>query len=78
MDTITIPFEVAELHLDGAGFIQAWREYLGLTQDEVAQRLGVPVSAFAQMEAPEALSDVATLKKIAEVLGVEWQQLQVE
>ncbi|MHC1788962.1 helix-turn-helix domain-containing protein [Solidesulfovibrio sp.] len=78
MDTVTIPFEVAELHLDGASLIQAWREYLGLTQDEVAQRLGVPVSAFAQMEAPDAHSDVATRKKIAEALGVNWQQLQVE
>jgi len=77
-DEVTIPFEVAELHLDGASLIRAWREYLKLTQDEVAKRMGVTRPAFAQMEAQGVRPRVATLKKIAEAMGVEWEQLRDE
>jgi len=73
---VVIPLEVAEAHLDGASLIRAWREYLKLTQDEVARRMGVSRPAFAQMEAPGVQPRVTTLKKIAVAMGVEWEQLR--
>jgi transcriptional regulator with XRE-family HTH domain len=42
----------------------------------MAERIGVSQSAFAQMESPEANPRIATLKKIAQAFGVEWEALQ--
>ena len=74
MDTVTIPFEVAELHLDGASLIQAWREYLGLTQASVAERLGVSQAAYAQTEAA-ARPRKATVARVAAALRITVEQL---
>ncbi len=76
-DEVTIPHEVVVLHLEeGMPLIRAWREHLGLSQREVARRMGVSQPAFAKMEGPEARPRLATLKKIAAALGVEWEQLR--
>ena len=56
--------------------IRAWREHLGLTQSEVAQRLGISQSAYAQQEAKENPRK-ATREKIAEALGIEPEQLAI-
>ena len=39
----TIPHEVVSATVDGATPVRAWREYLRLTQAEVAERLGIAV-----------------------------------
>ncbi len=76
-EEVTIPHEVVVLHLEGEmSLLRAWREHLGLTQAEVARRTGVSRPAYAQMEAREARPRVATLKKIALALGLEWEQLR--
>jgi DNA-binding XRE family transcriptional regulator len=49
--------------------IRAWREHLGLTQTEVARRLGISQSAYAQQEAKEPV--------IAKALGIAPEQLVV-
>ena len=56
--------------------IRAWREHLGLTQTEVARRLGISQSAYAQQEAKEPVRK-ATREKIAEALGIAAEQLAV-
>lgn len=56
--------------------IRAWREHLGLTQTEVARRLGISQSAYAQQEAKEPVRK-ATREKIAEALGIAPEQLAV-
>ncbi len=76
-EDVTIPHEVVELvHLQGLPMIRAWREHLGLSQREVAGRMGVSQPAFARMEAPGVTPRTATLKKIAAALGLEWEQLR--
>ncbi|MBG0775253.1 MAG: helix-turn-helix transcriptional regulator [Desulfovibrionaceae bacterium] len=76
-EAVFIPQEVVELvHLEDMGLIRAWREHLGLSQREVAKRMGVSQPAYAKMEAKGASSRVATLKKIAAALGVEWGQIR--
>jgi len=65
----TVPHEVASRVLrEHISPIRAWREYLGLTQAEVAARMAVSQSAFAQMEAPESRPRMNTLKKVAAAL----------
>lgn len=56
--------------------IRAWREHLGLTQVDVAQRLGISQSAYAQQEAKENTRK-STRKKIANALGIEPEQLAI-
>ncbi len=76
-DEVTIPHEVVELvHLQGLSMIRAWREHKGLSQRVVAGRMGISQPAYAKMEARDASPRVATLKKIAAALGVEWEQLR--
>ena len=56
--------------------IRAWRQHLGLTRTEVARRLGISQSAYAQQEAKEPVRK-ATRQKIAEALGIAAAQLAV-
>ena len=70
----TIPHAVISAEVDGASAIKAWREYLRLTQAEVAGRMGVSQAAFAQMEAAKRPRK-ATLQKVADALGLELAQL---
>jgi predicted transcriptional regulator len=73
----TIPNEVVgKIVEDEMTPIRAWREYLGLTQAEVAARLEVSQAAFAQFEAPDAKPRKRTLERIAEALGITVGQLK--
>lgn len=54
----------------------AWREHLGLTQAEVAARMGVSQSAYAQLEASQRSRKV-TLERVAEAMGVTLAQLRI-
>lgn len=56
--------------------IRAWREHLGLTQTEVARRLGISQSAYAQQGAKEPVRE-ATRERIAQALGIAPEQLAV-
>jgi transcriptional regulator with XRE-family HTH domain len=53
----------------------AWREHFGLTQSEVASRIGITQAAYAQMERVKNPRK-ATLEKVAEALGLEAEQLR--
>lgn len=73
-----IPQEVVEAHvLSDVPMIRAWREHIGITQGELAARMGVSQAAVAKLEKPNAKSRVATLKKVAEALGISLTQLVV-
>lgn len=76
-EEVFIPQEVVELSLlEDKSLIRAWREHLGLSQREVAGRMGVSQPAFAKMEAKGASPRIGTLKKIAAALGVKWEQIR--
>lgn len=60
--------------VDGATPAKAWREHLGLSQGDVAGRLGISQSAYSQQEASDKLRK-SSLKKIAAALGLELEQL---
>ena len=54
---------------------RAWREYLGLTQKEVAGRMGITQAALSQMEAGEKRLRKTTLEKLAAAMGIGTEQL---
>lgn len=56
--------------------MRAWREYLGLTQEEIAAKMGITQAAFSQMEAPRARPRKSTLEKLAKALGLNVEQLR--
>jgi ribosome-binding protein aMBF1 (putative translation factor) len=66
-----IPQEVVETHVqDGTPMIRAWREHLGITQAELAQRKNITQAAIAKFEKPGARPCRATLIQIAAALGI--------
>ena len=72
----TIPHEVVSSMVKGRmSLIRAWREYLNLTQDEVARRMGVTQPVYARMESGKASPRMSSLKKIAKAFGINYLQL---
>jgi len=69
-----IPRDVVSRSVEGASSPRAWREHLGLTQAEVAARLGISQSAYAQQEGGDRLRK-ASREKIAAALGITAEQL---
>ncbi|MDD2391260.1 MAG: helix-turn-helix transcriptional regulator [Desulfobacterales bacterium] len=71
-----IPQEVVEAHvLRNEPIIKAWREYLCITQKELAGRMGMSQAAVVKFERPNARLRTATVKKIALALGLNAEQL---
>jgi DNA-binding XRE family transcriptional regulator len=72
-----IPHEVVEKHLlEEKSLIRAWREYKGLSQGEMAKSMGISQAAYSQMEKPGSRLRKATRGRIAEAMGVAYQQLE--
>jgi DNA-binding XRE family transcriptional regulator len=72
-----VPHEVVSLMVEKDWTItRAWREHLGVTQEELAKRLEISQSAYAQQEASENLRQ-ATREKIAAALGIDADLLDV-
>jgi len=72
----TVPDEVVNLACKpGVSPMAAWREHLGLTQAEVASRMGVAQAAYAQMEWAKQPRK-ATLDKVAAAMGLDAEQLR--
>lgn len=69
-----VPSEVGEAVGEGISPLRAWREHLRLTQDDVAQRMGVTRPAYTQMEQSEK-PHRATLERAATAFGIEFAQL---
>lgn len=70
-----VPHEVVSLMVDkGWGIARAWREHLGVTQQEMAERMGISQSAYSQQEAAGKLRK-ASRERIAAALGINAHQL---
>jgi DNA-binding XRE family transcriptional regulator len=72
----SVPNEVVNLSFDrGVTAMAAWREHFGLTQAEVASRIGVTQAAYAQMERVKQ-PQKPTLEKVAVAMGLTAEQLR--
>ncbi len=73
---LSFPHEVVKANFKGDSMIKAWREYLGLTQGELATRAGMTQPAIVKLEKPDANPRNSTLKKIASAMGLAVEQLE--
>lgn len=66
-----IPHQVAaRMFKEGMSPARAWREHLGLTHSEVAERMGVTQPTYYGLEKWEGKPSEAYRKRIADALGV--------
>ena len=77
-DESTIPHAVVEKHiLEGKSLLRAWREYKGISQRDLAERMNISQSAYSQIERSHNHLRTSTLQKIANALGLQPEQLAV-
>lgn len=69
-DGVRYPEAVAHAMADGVHVVRAWREYRGMTQDALAAAASVSKPYISQMEGAKRVGSMATLKKLAQALGV--------
>ena len=71
-----IPWDVVRLTIGPKDMTlaRAWREHLGLSQSDLAERMGVSQAAISKLERNETLKG-KTRKKLAEALGIDSAQL---
>jgi DNA-binding XRE family transcriptional regulator len=75
-DGDAVPHEVVSLMVDNDwSIIRAWREYLELTQLEVAERAGISQAALSQMETGGKRLRKTTREKLAAALSINAGQL---
>ena len=72
-----VPHEVArrvlEEHCSAA---RSWREFLGKTTEEIANRIGISEAEYVQWEALPKLNRRSLREKIAQALGIRHEQLR--
>jgi transcriptional regulator with XRE-family HTH domain len=71
-----IPCDVMSRMIHGGSALRAWREYLGLSQIQVAVRLGMQAEEYARHEVNEALWRPCQAA-FAKALGIEPEQLEI-
>lgn len=75
-DNATIPFEVVRLkHENNVNLLGAWRIYRGLSQQEVADKLGISQGAISQMERPDNKPQKKTLERFATIYQSQVEQM---
>jgi hypothetical protein len=66
-----IPAEFANRILDGESPVRVWREFRGLSCDELAARAGVDRSVLADLESRANLDEDETIRALAVALRVD-------
>lgn len=70
-----VPSDVVDMVFDkNYSPLKAWRLYLELTQEDMANRLNISQSAYSQYEMSEKLRKT-TRQKVAQALGIHSEQL---
>ncbi len=66
-----IPLPVLEIEItEGKSLPRAWREYLKMSQAEVAKKMNITQSALSQIEKPGVKLRKQTISKLAQALGI--------
>ncbi|QOL13281.1 helix-turn-helix domain-containing protein [Dickeya dianthicola] len=75
-DDETVPNDVVNIMFrDDISLLAAWRVYRGLSQYDVAERLGTTQSAVSQWEAKDSRPQKKTRQKLAELYGCRPEQM---
>jgi len=70
-----VPAEILRRELEGESPIKLWREHRGLTQQELADRVGISKPYLSQIESGKRQGTVETLSAIARALDVSLELL---
>jgi len=70
-----IPSKVAYALLDGKNPIRVWRDYRGLTQQQLAEKAGISKPYLSQLESGKRNGTTDILKAIAHALAVGLEEL---
>jgi ribosome-binding protein aMBF1 (putative translation factor) len=70
-----IPLEITERRLAGESAVRIWREYRGLTQEDLAKKSKVSRPMIAAIESRHRKGGIGTLKKLAVALEVDLDHL---
>jgi DNA-binding XRE family transcriptional regulator len=73
-----IPSEVTFAILDGESPIRVWREYRGMTQQQVAEKAGISKPYLSQLESGRRRGTTEALSAVARALGVSLEDLVAE
>ena len=71
-----IPQSVLSARIDGDSAIKAWRQYFGLSQAVMAEKLGISQPAFAQLENAKRPRR-QSMQKVATALKIGIEQLAI-
>lgn len=75
-DDVEIPHEVVSIKIDnGVSLLAAWRIYRGLSQVEVADKLGISQAAISQLEAVGSRPQKKTREKLALLYNCQPEQM---
>ncbi|MCB1721048.1 MAG: helix-turn-helix transcriptional regulator [Rhodospirillales bacterium] len=69
------PFEIAERLLAGENPVRVYRTYRNMTQTTLASQIGLSQAAIAEIESGRKMGSTASLKKIAQALNVDLDDL---
>lgn len=73
-----VPLEVVRELLDNRHPLSVWRQYRGLTQQELADAAGIGKSYVSQIESGAKTGSVKCLRRLADALRVDIDDLVVE
>jgi len=69
-DGFRVPHAVVTAKMEGASSVRAWREYRGLTQDQLAEATKISKPYLSQIERGERDGTTETMRKLAAALQV--------
>ena len=74
-DQERVPIELIDRLLAGENPIKVWREHRGLSQRALAAQAGLNFTYLSQIETGARKGTVKTMKKLAQALGVDLEDL---
>lgn len=70
-----IPSGIVDRILDGENKVRVWREYRGLSNRHLAEKVGISASYMSDIQNGKKEGGISTMKKIAAVLQVDLDDL---
>ena len=71
----TLPHEMVRRLVEGEPPVRVWREHRGMTQRELAERIGIQKAYLSQIESGRRMGSVKVLANLAETLEVAIEDL---
>jgi DNA-binding XRE family transcriptional regulator len=70
-----VPSEIVYALLDGANPLRVWREYRGLTQQQLADKAGISKPYLSQLESGKRAGTTDVMGKLAQALNLTVEDL---